>query len=356
MADTIENAVVIDPDPDADLSNADFGNTVAPEPAAKTAEPEAAKAAATDTPKRDVEGRFVAKEKPEDATAATAPEDATAAKAPEDATAATTPEDATAAKATTEGTETTEEGPMVPLSRFKEVVNQRNDLASKLSEAQKTHSQAQTEARDEMKETLEARDKLYEQVEALRADGDTKGAAKMQREIDDANQRIADIKATMVARQAAFVANENRAYDQMLERLESALPVMNPDAPEFDRTVVEEMEFQVQAYEKMGLPPTQALRRAALLIFREDPFAPRPPAAKTEAAPAAKAPEAPTPAKKPTNVAKNIDAANRTPPEVAHKSDSGDGKGTKSIYDMTDEEMAALPPTVLARMRGDVVA
>lgn len=351
MADTIDAAsIVIDPDPDADLSKADFGNTVTSDPAAKTTEPVADKTA-VEAPKRDTEGRFVAKDKGD--VAAATPADTTAVAAPAD-TAAAPPTDEAAAAKTTDGTDTTEEGPMVPLSRFKEVVSQRNDLANKLSEAQKTHSQAQTEARDELKETLDARDKLYEQVEVLRADGDTKGAAKMQREIDDANQRIADIKAGMVARQAAFTANENRAYDQMLEKLEAALPVMNPDAPEFDRAVVAEMEFQVQAYEKMGLPPTQALRRAALLIFREDPFTPRPTAAKPPEEPAAKAPEAP--AKKETNVAKNVDAANRTPPEVAHKSSDGDGKGAKSIYDMTDEEMQALPPSVLARMRGDVLA
>lgn len=360
MPDTLDTAnVVMDPNPDADLSNADFGNTVTPDDAdppaaaepAKPAAAEPAKPAAAEgakpTPKRDESGRFV-KDAPDAATAET-PGDAEPQDPPEvDAPAGDTPAGDPAADPEIDG-----KGKMVPLSRFQEVVNQRNDLANRLSEAQKEHSQAQVQARDEMKEILDARDKLYEEVETLRADGDTKGAAKLQRQIDDANHKISDIKAGMVARQEAFMQNENSSYNRMLDQLETAMPAMNPNAPEFDRATVEEMEFQVQAYTKMGMPPTQALRRATVLIFREDPFAPRP-AAAAEAA--AKPAAAAAPAAKKTNVAKNVDAANRSAPEVSHKSDIGDGKGTKSIYDMSDEEMAALPASVLARMRGDVVA
>lgn len=356
MPDTLDTAnVVMDPNPDADLSNADFGNTVAPDPADAPAAAEPAKPAADapaapadkdaakSTPKRDENGRFV-KDAPDAANAET-PGDGEPQDPPEG--------DPLAASDPATDPEGDGKGKMVPLSRFQEVVNQRNDLASRLSEAQKEHSQAQVQARDEMKEILDARDKLYEEVETLRADGDTKGAAKLQRQIDDANHRISDIKAGMVARQEAFMQNENSSYNRMLDQLETAMPAMNPNAPEFDRATVEEMEFQVQAYTKMGMPPTQALRRAAVLIFREDPFAPRP-AAAAEAA--AKPAAAAAPAAKKTNVAKNVDAANRSAPEVSHKSDIGDGKGTKSIYDMSDEEMAALPASVLARMRGDVVA
>lgn len=346
MPDTLDTAnVVMDPNPDADLSNADFGNTMTPDPADPPAAAEPVKPAAAEpakpAPKRDESGRFV-KDAP----------DAAKAETPGDGEPQDPPEGTSPAAADLTDPEADGKGKMVPLSRFQEVVNQRNDLASRLSEAQKEHSQAQGDARDEMKEILDARDKLYEEVETLRADGDTKGAAKLQRQIDDANHKISDIKASMVARQEAFMQNENSSYNRMLDQLETAMPVMNPNAPEFDRATVEEMEFQVQAYTKMGLPPTQALRRAAVLIFRDDPFAPR---TATKAEPAAAA-AATTPAAKKTNVAKNVDAANRSAPEVSHKSDIGDGKGTKSIYDMSDEEMAALPASVLARMRGDVVA
>lgn len=342
MPDISEANVVIDPSPDADMSNADFGNSVETVVQPESKPLEGAKPA-KDAPKRDEHGRFIKEAQSTEQLPGEGEDDGEPTDPPDDPDAAPDPESEPDDDAEAAG-----KGKMVPLSRFQEVVNQRNDLANKLNEAQQQHSTAQTQARDEIKEILDSRDKMYEEVEALRADGDTKGAAKMQRQIDDANQRVADIKASMVARQAAFVANENTAYDRMLEQLESAYPVMDPNSPEFDRTTVEEMEFQVQAYEKMGVPPTQALRRAAVLLFREDPFASR--AAK---APAASKPAAVAPKK--TNVAKNVDAANRTPAEVAHKTDIGDGKGGKSIYDMSDEELAALPASVIARMRGDMI-
>jgi uncharacterized phage infection (PIP) family protein YhgE len=350
MPDTFDPAsAVIDPNPDADLSNADFGNTVVADTAVDDAKPSVAEPtkSKSDEPakpslKRDENGRFV-KDAP-DASNAETPGDGEPQDPPEGDTAVGDP----AADPEGDG-----RAKMVPLSRFQEVVNQRNDLASRLSEAQKEHSQAQVQARDELKEIIDGRDKLYEEVETLRADGDTKGAAKLQRQIDEANHKLSDIKAGMVARQEAFMQNENSSYNRMLDQLETAMPAMNPNAPEFDRATVEEMEFQVQAYTKMGMPPTQALRRAAVLIFREDPFAPRT-TAKAEAAdkPAA----ATAPATKKTNVAKNVDAANRSAPEVGHKSDIGDGKGSKSIFDMSDDELAALPASVLARMRGDTLA
>lgn len=346
--DVISEAnIAIDTDPDADLSGADFGDSIEapPAPAPKEKEPAAPVApAAKDAPKRDEHGRFVKDGQPESQTPGEGEDDGEPVDPPEGAPEA--PEDEGEHEDGVDG-----KPKMVPLKRFQEVIAQRNDLANRLNETQQQHSTAQTQARDEIKEILDARDKLYEEVETLRADGDTKGAAKLQRQIDDATQRVSDIKAGMVARQAAFAANENTSYDRMLDQIESAFTVMNPNSPDFDRTVVEEMEFQVQAYEKMGVPPTQALRRAVALIFREDPFTPRP---ATKEAPAGK-PAASVPAPKKTNIAKNVDAANRTPPEVDHKTDLGDGQGSKSIYDMSDEELAALPPSVIARMRGDAL-
>jgi hypothetical protein len=354
MPDVLSEAnVVIDPNPDADLSDADFGNAVvadtpaaaAPKETAKPAPKEPAKTAPKDAPKRNEQGRFVKDGTTDEVLLGEGDSDGDPVDPPDG--------DPPSEVDPIADPELDDKDKMVPLSRFKEVVSQRNDLANRLGEAQKQHSTEQGQARDELKEIIDGRDKLYEEVETLRADGDIKGAAKLQRQIDEANHKLSDIKAGMVARQEAFMQNENSSYNRMLDQLETTLPAMNPNAPEFDRTTVEEMEFQVQAYTKMGMPPTQALRRAAVLIFREDPFAPRV-AAKTEAA--AVKPIAAVPEAKKTNVAKNVDAANRTPPETQHKSDAGDGKGGKSIFDMSDDELAALPASVIARMRGDVVA
>lgn len=340
MPDINPDSIVVDKDPDADMANADDGSNFKPdEPAASTA---AAASAATAAPARNGKGQFVKGGK----EAAAVEEDPADDDPVGDDPAAG--DDPTGVDPAGDDPADEPTGKTVPLARFKEVINQRNDLAAKLVEAEKAHKQAQVQDRDEMKETVEKRDALYEQVEVLRADGDPKGAAKLQREIDGYNQQIADIKAGMVARQAAYRANENASYDRMLDQLEQSMPMMDPNAPEYDQRYVAEMEFQVQAYEKMGMPSTQALRRAAALIFQQDPFAP---ASHKQAAAAIAAPAAPAP--KRTNIAKNLEAANRNAPETGHKTAQGDVAGSKSIYDLTDDELAALPDSVLARMRGD---
>lgn len=367
------DSVVMDHDPDADLSNADFGDTVAPATSA-AAEPASSKANEGGNGKpgtesgqaRDANGRFVKTGGAEGATTASGEgaadadgEGAVAAAGGEGAGGEGGAGEGAAAGEGGEGAVAAATDPQagknVPYHRFKEVVNQRNELAAKLSEAEAERTKIVKEGKDEIKELTEQRDALYEKVETLRADGDTKGAAAAQREIDDYNLKIADAHADLRARQAAFAATENSNYDAMLDHLETAQPVMDPNSPEFDGAVVREMEFQVQAYEKMGLTPTQALRRAATLIFREDPFAAR----KAEAKPTDKTtvqPPAAKPEKKPTDVKKNIEAANKTPAQVEHKSDLGDLSGTKSVNDMSDEEFAALPASVLARKRGDMLA
>ena len=356
-----------DEDPDADTAGADFGNTV------EADDDDAAAAAAAATPAaqpRAADGTFKKKEGAGDGQEAAAAAAATAGAAQaggeqvaaaaagegEAATGEETEEDRVAREAAeAEATavaaggrvEEADEAP-VPYARFKQVVDKANGLAAKLQTAETALSASQKEAKDEIKVIDEKLDGLYTEVEVKRAEGDSTEAAKLQRAIDGLKEQKTMLRTEQIATRQAYLAQESTAYNTMLDAMERAEPSMNPDAAEFDPALVQEMEFQVSAYQKAGMSAPQALRRATALIFRRDIFAaPRPAAAKPAAAAAAVA-------DKPVDRKTNVRAANATPPIVEREAQVAvDALGGKKIADLTEEEFDALPEAVQKRERGD---
>ena len=198
---------------------------------------------------------------------------------------------------------------------------------------------------DEINASLEA---MYEQVEEARADGDTKLAAKLQRDIDAKNREISRLESERVAGKVTAETRVNVQYDSMIESLERGIPALDPAHEEYQPELVQELEFQVAAYEKAGLTATAALRRAVTLLFRVDPWAPRTAAAKAEEpAPAAKKPDD----KKP-DIKKAIDTSKKQPPDA---SDRGVNVEDKKIdpRKLSDEDFDKLPEATKRRLRGD---
>lgn len=348
----------VDTNPDADLSKADFGNeptddqaALAEEEAAKAAgkstKPAAAKPVAAEKPDarpRDAQGRFVAdgeggeEEQPEEEQ----PEE----EQPEEEQ----PEEEQLEEEQPEE-EGEDKGPKnVPYSRFREVVEQRNASTLELAAAKAELVKLQAKDEDKITTLKKSLDGLYEKVEEARADAKTKEAAALQRQIDEANREISKIEAEVVSRRESMIATESTIYNGMLDQLEEMRPETDPNSEEFDRNVVKELEFNVQAYEKMGMTPSAALRRATALIFGEDLFGGR------RARAPAKVEEKPAPKEKPaskkTNIAKNLDAQRRNGP--SNERGGPDAAGAiKPIDKMTDDEFAALPESKKAELRGD---
>jgi hypothetical protein len=341
MAKDAEFEFVTDPDPDADTSKADRGDKV--ESPAAVEKDDKVDDKATDkggARKRGPDGKFL----PVDG-AETEEEEETEEEDEEESTSEVS-DDAE----TEEETEEEEETPdpkaakpekTVPYSRFKEVVDQRKEMGVKLAQTESELVKATAKDKTEIETINASLDKLYEDVEKARADGDVAQAAKLQREIDTNNRKISRIETQLISRQEAFALSENNTYNFMLEQMEGRVPQVNPESPEFDKTVVAELEFQVGAYEKAGLSPTAALRRACALLFQQDVFGPVPAAA------AAKGPQ-----KKPTDVKKNLEAARKSPPEPGSKGPAKE-PAAKSVEDMTDEEFEALPESKRRELRGD---
>lgn len=250
--------------------------------------------------------------------------------------------------------EDTEAGKMVTLKRFKEVIRQRKELQAKLDEqaaAKKDVKATDSDATAQIKAFNDRLDDLYVKVEEARVAEDAPLAAKLQREIDSMNRQVTNAEAAMTARREAFIVQENRAYNQMLDYLETVRPILDPDAPEFDKRVVKELTFHVEAYEKMGLTATSALQKAAQMIFEQDPFAKDVKKVLETEEEDPKKKKAPEPKK--TDVKKNIAAAKKTPP--GHTGRTQEESGKINVVNLSDEEFDKLPESKKRELRGDAV-
>lgn len=224
---------------------------------------------------------------------------------------------------------------------------EREALAARLAEIEKQLAKKdEPEAKDDPFARIDSQlDSLYEQVEELRADGNTKEAAKVQRQIDALKEERVEIKARQIATQTSTVQQENARYDAMLDVIEANVDAINPKSDDFDPAMVKELDTLVTAYEKTGLRPTAALHKATKLLFGFDLANPKKaePAPKTEA----KKPEA----KKP-DAAKAVETQKKQPPSLNDRGINNDSTKIR-VETLSDEEYEKLPESKKRELRGD---
>lgn len=185
-------------------------------------------------------------------------------------------------------------------------------------------------------------EELYEKVEMLRADGEHKEAAKLQRQIDTKNRELVILEAKHISNETTTEAAENAKYDALLDQFEAEIPQLNPKHEDFDPKAVKALEFYVEAHEKMGMPASRALQMARNVVFG----AAKAPEKKDDKKPDDKKPE------KKTDLDKVADTQRRQPPDPSNKGTDKDDV-TLDPDKMSDEEWAAVPKAKRAAMRGD---
>ncbi len=209
---------------------------------------------------------------------------------------------------------------------------------------------------DPVDEIRKGLDELYVKVEEARADGNTKEAARIQREIDEANRKISAHESARVAAATSNKVASAAKFDAMLDILEEKMPVLNPDADEFDDEAVAELETLVQAYERLGMPSPDALRKAVKVLFREDPFGRAPPKKAEEVKKEADKKELDKkPDPKKTDIRKAVDTQKKQPPDT---SAAGVNKGDDpkiNVAVLSDDEFDALPESKRKELRGDYI-
>jgi hypothetical protein len=217
-------------------------------------------------------------------------------------------------------------------------LEERLKLLEQQSKPQEQPPQGKTEF-DQLNERLEA---LYEQAEDARADGNTKEAARLQREIDAANRRIVTLEAGYIAAQTTTRASEDARFDAMVDVIEAKFPELKKGHDEYDVERVRELNFDITAYEKAGMSPTQALHRAVTRMFGEDPFAPQAPKPEVKEKPAPKKP----------NVEKAVNVQKKTPPDASERGVNRDDSNIR-VDELSEDEFEALPESKKRQLRGD---
>ena len=299
-----------------------------------------------DRPARDEKGRFAGKdEAPEDADEEDADEeDAGGEEGPDDEE-----EDEGAEVGDAKGKVKDDKNYSIRLRKAQEKLERerqaREDLERRLSELEAKSKAADKEAApDPRKEISDQLDALYEQVEEARADGETKEAAKLQREIDSLNRKLGVMEAEQIARNTARVSTEDQRFDVMLGAIEAGVDALKPGHEDFDAEAVKELEFQVAAYERMGMAPTKALAKAVKVLHAFELGGAK---RATEAAPEKEKPQA----KKP-DVAKAVDTTRRQPPDASNRGVNRDGTKIK-VATLSDDDFDKLPESKKAELRGD---
>ena len=162
--------------------------------------------------------------------------------------------------------------------RLERMRTQRDRAREELNAAQRRLAELENKQTDAAKEKLDKitkrRDELYDLVEDARAKGETKAAAKYQRELDEINANMTRSQAQYAAVRDAAAAAAVREYNATVRELESLDPRFDTTSRKYDEDLVNEVDELTQAFEARGMSPADALRKATKVVLREDPFAP----------------------------------------------------------------------------------
>jgi hypothetical protein len=332
--------------------NDDDPAVLAAQTAAKDAETAAAKAKADET-KATADAAAAAKAKADEVAADKAKEDEGKIEGEDDAD-----PDKTKAE--------TRKDTRIPVSRHKEILDKeraaRADVERKLAAYEKGSEVGAINA--DIKKDEDQVLVLDKEYSKLITDGEHEKAAGVMREIRTLERGIADRKADMKAAAAYSQAVEKTRYDTVVERLEMAYPLLNPDDELHDPERTQDVLDLAATYRaRRGMTPAEAIQKAAKTLLgqstkkQEAATTVLPRADKEEAeelaAKALKEEE-----RKKAQVKKNLEASRTQAPDTSRAGMDADraGGGTvtgKDIMKMNYDEFSKLDEKTLSEARGD---
>ena len=228
-----------------------------------------------------------------------------------------------------------EKEPMIPKSRFDEVLAKQKALQKKLDDALAPKIEDVKEAPEF---DFDAKEVEYQN---LLMEGETEKATQLRKEIRDAEkqQMMFEVQAKMgqtVTQNQEMVDLQTKANS-----LEALYPTLNQADPSFDQDKTNEVLELRDAYMTQGYLGADALQKAVDLLMGQ------PQTQESKADPVQKEI---VQKKKIVNTNKKIEAAEKQPPAM-----KGKNKTDKKVdvNALSSEEFAALPDETLKRMRGD---
>jgi len=248
---------------------------------------------------------------------------------------------------------------MIPLDRHKAVLDktraERDALAAQVKAFQEGQAVVKTNTDiTKLEEKVTAKEAEYNK--AL-VDGEVDKATAIMREIRTIEREIGDLKVEMRTQAATAQAIESVRYNTVVERLEAAYPVLNPDHEDFDKEQVADVMDLKTTYERRGLTPSAALQKAVEKLM---PATSAKQEAATSVTPRVDKAAVTSAERKEDATKKAVEAATKTPPSTAKVGADSDKHGggavsAEDVMKMDQDKFAKLNEETLARLRGDTL-
>ena len=245
--------------------------------------------------------------------------------------------------------EPTSKKPMVPKSRLDEVLAKQKALQKQLDDLKAT----KVEDGDAPAEFNFA-EKEVEYQNAL-LDGETEKAAEVRAEIRRAERAQIEYDMSSKMREEVSQSHQATALQQAATALESEFPVFDSKSDQYDEALTQEVIDLRDAFIIKGENAVAALSKAAKFVISENGLVDM-----SEPAPSLAGNTAPKSnidevAKKRSEVAKKLKAADSQPPELQGEGTATRGDKALDLSNMSEEEFDALPEATLKRLRGDIL-
>lgn len=267
-----------------------------------------------------------------------------------------------------------DKGARIPVSRHKAMLDkaraERDEIAQRLAQYEKGDRIAVIN--DDIKKAEDRVAALDTEYSKLITDGEHEKAAAKMREIRAIERELTDRKSDLKAQAATSRAVEKMRYDTVVDRLEAAYPVLNPDHEDHDPEMARDVLDLATTYRTRGATPADAIQKAAQKLLKVQTSAqeratevkPRVDAeeaariAAQEAAKAGKADDK-ADARRREQVKKNLETSQRQPADTtklgADSDKAGGGMSGKDVMKMTQRDFEKLDEEALSKMRGDTI-
>jgi len=231
---------------------------------------------------------------------------------------------------------------MIPKRRYDSAANRAKTAEAALDKATKelerVNASTDTTGGDpKTTADFEAKiDELDIKIEEARKDGDVDTVVKLSKEQRTFERSMYNNIATEAATGAGTKAQQNIAFDALVDKLETDYPAFDQDSKDFDQDLVNEVLDMHDAFVSKGDAPAVAMAKAVGYIM----------------------PEAKSAQLRNTDTAKNLKAAKAQAPAMggtgANSDTGGDTGDTGDVGKMSDKEFDAIPEDTKKRLRGDL--
>ena len=238
--------------------------------------------------------------------------------------------------------------PMVPKSRLDEVLAKNKKMQKQIEDIQQKEAEAAAAAEAPVYD-FDAKEQEYQQ---LILDGATESATKLRGEMRAAEK---DQLMFEVQQKMGQTVEKDRAEQELQEKaveIAETFAIFNEESPEFNEELTVEVTNLRDAFIIQGYTPADSLARAA-----EYTLAAKHPellqGAPEEAAVKVQQNKVTAEKRQKTTVRKKLVASKSQPPTMKGEGAAARGEAAVNIDVLSDDEFSALPEDTLRRLRGD---